>query len=233
MKNITRHTNSYITKNFPPQVIVWGGTGGCRQIRPMLEYYGSKVVSIFDDTPGRISPFPDVPIYQGWEGFEQWLKSNTNKETGFVITIGNPYGYIRLKLHEQLKKAGLIPLTVAHPSATIADNAVIEEGTTILAGAAVDVEVKIGKQCIISLNAVISHEDKISDGVEVGPGAVVCGQVTIGSNVWVASGAIILPRISIGNDTLVGAGAVVTGDVPSKVTVFGVPARILRKKEEQ
>jgi len=51
----------------PLKVILWGGTGQAKLNRPIIEYWGSKVVAIFDDTVGLESPFPDIRIYYGYE----------------------------------------------------------------------------------------------------------------------------------------------------------------------
>lgn len=52
--------------------------------------------------------------------------------------------------------------------------------------------------------------------------------VRIGDNVWVGSGATILKGVSIGDHSIVAPGSVVTKDVPARVVVGGVPARIIR-----
>jgi acetyltransferase-like isoleucine patch superfamily enzyme len=54
------------------------------------------------------------------------------------------------------------------------------------------------------------------------------GEIAIGSNVWIASSAVIAQGVSVGDGSIVAAGAVVVSDVPEKVLVAGVPARIIR-----
>lgn len=64
-----------------------------------------------------------------------------------------------------------------------------------------------------------ARQDAIPDGgrdVEIGRGA------------WVASRATVLGPCRIGEDAVVCAGAVVTGDVPDRAIVAGVPARVVR-----
>lgn len=217
--------------DLPPKVILWGGTGQAKVTRPIIEYYGARVVAVFDDTPNLSAPFPDVDIHRGWEGFQTWIKGQDRKEIGFCIAIGNPHGRVRLSFHDRLVAEGLQPVTIAHPTAWIADNAIIGLGTQILAGAIVEAEVRIGRQCIINTKAAVDHESILEDGAELAPGATLCGLVHVGVNGWVCAGATVLPRKKIGADAIVGAGAVVNRDVPDGVTVVGVPAKPLKQKE--
>ena len=214
----------------PPRVILWGGTGQAKVVRPIVEYYGSKVVAVFDDTPNLPSPFPDVELYRGREGFRKWIDTEQRDEIGFSITIGNPHGRVRLELHDLLIAEGLLPISIAHPTAWIADSAVIGAGAQIMAGAIIGVEASLGRQCIVNTKASVDHDDVLEDGVEIAPGATLCGLVHAGVNAWVCAGATVLPRIRIGTDARVGAGAVVTRDVPDGVIVVGVPARLLTKE---
>ncbi|MDZ7646829.1 MAG: acetyltransferase [Cytophagales bacterium] len=214
----------------PDAVILWGGTGQAKVNRSIIEYYGSKVVAVFDDTPNLISPFQDVEIYCGWNAFLDWINSRLDRsEIGFSIAIGNPHGRVRLKLQEKLIHQGLNPISVIHPTATIAKNATIGRGVQIMAGAIIQPEVKIGDQCIINTNASVDHEDILEDGVEIGPGATLCGNVHIEVNGWIAAGAVILPRLKIGHDSIVGAGSLITKDVLSGLVVYGSPAKEIRK----
>uniref|UniRef100_A0A7V3J935 Acetyltransferase n=1 Tax=candidate division CPR3 bacterium TaxID=2268181 RepID=A0A7V3J935_UNCC3 len=211
--------------DLPPKIILWGGTGQAKVVRPIIEYYGSKVVAIFDDTIGLISPFKDINIYYGWDGFINWIKDKDRKEIGFCVAIGNPHGRVRLKFHDQLVNEGLQPVTIAHPMASIAENAEIGEGTQIMAGAIIQPEAQIGRYCIINTGASVDHEDILEDGVEIAPGATLCGNVHVGINAWICAGAVVLPRLKIGADAIVGAGAVVIRDVPDSAVVVGVPAK--------
>lgn len=55
--------------------------------------------------------------------------------------------------------------------------------------------------------------------------------VKIGNDVWIGGNCTILPGVVIGNNVIVAAGAVVTKDVPDNCIVGGVPAKIIKRLE--
>lgn len=210
-------------------VLFWGGTGQAKVLRPIIERSGHLLVVVIDDTPDLPRPFQDVDLRQGEVGFREWLEGRPGDRLGFAITIGNPHGAVRLRLHDHLVSAGLVPVSAVHETAIIAEDCIIGEGIQVMAGAIIQPLVKIGRQCIINTKASIDHECVLGDGVEIAPGATLCGDVQVGDHAWIGAGATVLPRISIGKDAVVGAGAVVTRDVRPGETVIGVPARPQRK----
>jgi acetyltransferase-like isoleucine patch superfamily enzyme len=56
--------------------------------------------------------------------------------------------------------------------------------------------------------------------------------VTVGAGSWIGTGAVILPGATIGRNVVVAAGSVVRGDVPDHCVVAGVPARVVRRLDE-
>ena len=52
--------------------------------------------------------------------------------------------------------------------------------------------------------------------------------VRLGANVWVGRSATILPGVTIGDHAVIAAGSIVTGDVPARTLMAGVPARPVR-----
>lgn len=56
--------------------------------------------------------------------------------------------------------------------------------------------------------------------------------IHIGHHVWIGTGAIILQGVKIGDGSVIAAGAVVTHDIPPYEVWGGVPARFLKKREE-
>jgi serine O-acetyltransferase len=53
------------------------------------------------------------------------------------------------------------------------------------------------------------------------------GAVTLGGHVDVGAGAKLIGPLTVGDHVVIGANAVVTKDIPSNVTVAGIPAKII------
>ena len=66
----------------------------------------------------------------------------------------------------------------------------------------------------------------------INPGAHLAGNVTVGEGCYIGMGANIIQGISIGPWSIIGAGAVVVRDIPANVTAVGVPAKVIKTREE-
>lgn len=208
-------------------VILWGGTGQARVLREALASSDVRVVAVFDNQPIS-SPFPDVPIYLGQEGFHAWLKSRIGTgQAHACVAIGGYRGVDRLFLLEWLQQQGMPPLAVIHPRAFVAGDARIGDGAQILAMSAICSHVMLGRAVIVNTSASIDHDCVIGDGVHVGPGANLAGGVCVEDYAFIGAGAVVLPRLKIGRSAIVGAGAVVIRDVAADEVVVGNPAKAL------
>ena len=58
------------------------------------------------------------------------------------------------------------------------------------------------------------------------------GSCRIGEATFVAMGAVVLDHLTVGARSVIAAGAVVVRDVPDRVQVVGVPARIVKEDVE-
>jgi acetyltransferase-like isoleucine patch superfamily enzyme len=56
--------------------------------------------------------------------------------------------------------------------------------------------------------------------------------IAIGPDCWLGANVIVLPGVKVGEGSVVAAGAVVARDVPPFAVVAGVPARVLRFRDE-
>jgi sugar O-acyltransferase (sialic acid O-acetyltransferase NeuD family) len=209
----------------PKRVVMWGAADQGRVNAPILRALGCEIVALVDDTKGMTAPFAGVPLLTSWAGLEPWLGTQAPAELGFVIAIGNPYGHVRTRLHDQLVKRGLTPVSFADPSSLLCVSAQLGAGLQVMAQAIVHNDARISRQCIVNTKALVEHDCVLEEGVEIGPGATLCGRVHVGANSWIGAGAVVRPRIRIGRNVIVGAGAAVVSDIPDGAVAVGVPAR--------
>ena len=101
-----------------------------------------------------------------------------------------------------------------HPGATIASGVFIDHGAGLV----------IGETAIVEKGVMLYH------GVTLGGTGKDVGKrhPTVREGAVVSAHAQVIGPIEIGAKAKVGAGAVVVSDVPSDVTVVGVPAKIVR-----
>jgi serine O-acetyltransferase len=76
---------------------------------------------------------------------------------------------------------------------------------------------EIGENCWINQQVTIGYTNDID-------------RPTIGNNVTIHAGAKVIGKVTIGDNSKVGANSVVTRDVPPDVTVMGVPASIVWRR---
>jgi sugar O-acyltransferase (sialic acid O-acetyltransferase NeuD family) len=211
------------------EYVLWGATGQARVLRECMAHAGYRLVALFDGAPGLESPFADVKLYVGRDGFAAWRAESGARAFGFLAAIGGHRGADRLQIHDDLTAAGLSPLRARHPTAFVAASAKLGAGSQILAMAAVCVDAVLGRAVIVNTSASVDHECVLGDGVHVGPGARLLGCVTVERLAFVGAQAVVLPRLCIGEGAIIGAGAVVTRDVAPGQTVVGNPARVVRQ----
>ena len=94
--------------------------------------------------------------------------------------------------------------------------------------------VRIGEQCVIADRAMFIDFDHGVVEVErpIRQQGIYMRECVIGSNVWVGYGACFLRGVTVGDNSIVGTNSVVTRNVPANAVVGGVPAKVIRMREE-
>lgn len=207
-------------------LIIWGSSGHAKVLNELFNSTEYNIIVFVDNNPNAKSAIPSIPLVIGIQGLLNWLASNKKLEPLYgIVAIGGERGQDRLKIQNQLTDLGLTIINAIHHSSYIATDALIGEGSQILAGAVIASSVIIGCGVIVNTAASIDHECILKDGVHIGPGATLSGCIEVGNHSFIGAGAVVLPRIKIGENAIIGAGAVVTKNVGDNSTVVGNPAK--------
>jgi acetyltransferase-like isoleucine patch superfamily enzyme len=94
--------------------------------------------------------------------------------------------------------------------------------------------VRIGAECVIADRAMFIDFDHGVVDVEkpIREQGIYMRDVDVGSNCWIGYNACILRGVKVGDNCVIGANAVVTEDVPDNAVVAGVPAKVIRMRDE-
>jgi len=152
-----------------------------------------------------------------------WVEDAKNFDAAAVCAVGSP------KRLQFIGQAGVRFTTLVHPGARVSRTAMLGAGTIISAGAIIAAHAQLAAHVIVNRGALIGHHAQFGECATIGPGANMAGRTRLGAGVQVGMGAIVLDGISIGDGSIVGAGALVTKDVPAKVQVVGLPARVVKE----
>ena len=116
-----------------------------------------------------------------------------------------------------------------------------------VAGAAIDM-LKIGNNVYINSNSLLMARGGITidDDVLIAANVqllsnnhdeyerqiLTCKPIHIKKGAWIGAGASILPGVTIGKNAIVGAGAIVTKDIGDFEVAVGIPAKVVKKLDE-
>lgn len=98
---------------------------------------------------------------------------------------------------------------------------------------AVDGKIIIGDNCMLSYNVHIRTDMHSHDSIEL-PMIKQGGyakDVIIGNDVWIGFGAQVMPGVHIADGCIIGAGAVVTHNTEPYCIYGGVPAKLIRRRD--
>ena len=113
-----------------------------------------------------------------------------------------------------------------HPAAKIGNNFFMDHGIGIVIGETAEIGENVTIYQGVTLGGIMpSIESEAQRNQKRHP--------TIGNNVIIGSGAQILGAINVGDNARIGANSVVSKDVPSNVTVAGIPAREFSRSKKK
>ena len=127
------------------------------------------------------------------------------------------------------------------PGAIIRNGVTIEKSAVVMMGAVINIGAVIGEGTMIDMNAVLGARATVGKNCHIGAGTVLAGvvepasaqPVVIEDDVVIGANAVVLEGCRVGKGAVVAAGAVVISDVPAGAVVAGIPAKIIKQKDER
>ena len=176
----------------------------------------------------------DKIVFGDWKELGPILAENADKIEDMVIENDCRNSAIPL-LDLKDQKARIEPGAIIREQVEIGENAVIMMGAILNIGAVV------GKGTMIDMGAVLGGRATVGERCHIGAGAVLAGviepasaqPVIIEDDVLIGANAVVIEGVRVGKGSVVAAGSIVIQDVPAGVVVAGVPARVVKQKDEQ
>ncbi|MCO6449587.1 MAG: acetyltransferase [Caldilineales bacterium] len=213
-----------------PHIVIVGASGHGKVVADIVEQEGRyRVVGFVDTYKTADSDWYDLKILGSDLDLPQLV--GTWNLSGAIVAIGD--NWTRYQVTERIQS--LVPqlgfVSACHPSAQVGRGVTIGAGTVIMAGAVINSDTTIGEGCIINTKASLDHDCILGSFSSLAPGATCGGNVTIGALSAISQGANVIHGITIGSNTVIGASALVLRDIPDFSVAFGIPARVVRKRD--
>lgn len=126
------------------------------------------------------------------------------------------------------------------PGAVIREQVTIGENAVIMMGAIINIGAVIGEGTMIDMGVVMGGRATVGAHCHIGAGTVLAGviepasatPVIVEDNAFIGANAVVIEGVHIGKNAVVAAGSVVINDVPDGAVVAGVPAKIIKYKDQ-
>lgn len=213
-------------------IILYGSGGMARELSELIEDINIiepvwHIVGYLNDTI-TISGGEKVDGYSILGGGD--ILKNIGGTKNVVLAMSNPA--IKLRIYQKIKDYDIRFPILIHPTARIARNVKIGEGSVIGMDCIVSVNACLGRHVFLNMRTVIGHDAIIDDFSSCLVNCIVAGNVHVKEGCLLGSNCVVMEKKVIGNKAKIGMGAIVCFDVddqnvvmsrPSKSMYFGKP----------
>ena len=176
----------------------------------------------------------DCVVFGEWADIEPVLKASADVIQDYVVEADRRNSAVPL-LDVKPVNARI------EPGAIIRDRVEIGERAVIMMGAVINIGAVIGADTMIDMGAVLGGRATVGSRGHIGAGAVLAGvvepasatPVIVEDGVLIGANAVVIEGVHIGKNAVVAAGSVVISDVPDNAVVAGVPAKVIKMKDDK
>ena len=210
------------------RILVVGAGGFGREVlqwaRDAWPGDSGKIVGFLSDDSHVLDGHPGtLPILGSPDTFEP------QPTDGLVLAIG--IRGVRREVAEQLAARGARFLTLIHPTAIVADTAVIGPGSVICPYAVVSDAVRLGRCVLVNYHASLGHDAEAGDFAVLSPYATLGGRAKVEADVFLGLHASVGPGRCLGAGSVVSSNSVALVNTAKNCLVYGVPGRVASKLE--
>lgn len=211
------------------KIVLIGAGGHCKVIIDIIKSTNEyEIVGIIDREQNSDSIL-NVPIIGNDSKLKKIYDSGIHNAFICIGALNNIN--LRNVIHNNLELIGFKFPVLIHKNSIVSEFAYIESGTCVMAGAIINAGSYIGKNCIVNTGCIIEHDCKIGNNTHISPNVSIAGGTTVGDNTHVGIGSSIIQGIILGNNVTIGAGAVVINNIDDNGLAVGVPAKVIKFKE--
>lgn len=184
-----------------------------------LDFYGSDVTGI---------------LFCEYSEFENFYKINKAYISKYKVEVD--------RRNSAIPMADLTKYNCRiEPGAIVRDLVEIGDHCVIMMGAVLNIGAVIGERTMIDMNVVVGGRAMVGNNCHVGAGTVLAGvieppsadPVIIEDNVLIGANVVVLEGVKVGKGAVVAAGSIVVKNVEPYTVVAGVPAKMLKKVDDQ
>ncbi|MCD8327078.1 MAG: NeuD/PglB/VioB family sugar acetyltransferase [Lachnospiraceae bacterium] len=206
------------------------GAGGCgrevlqwaKDVNTALIREGKQprwnIKGFLDDNPRALDGKKcDICVLSSVDDYE------ISENDEFICSIGS--SVIRERVMDKMKERGAAFTGIVHPTAIVADSAVLGEAVIIYPFALISDNAVIGDGCIVNMYSSIAHDSKLGRYCTISAHCDVTGMCTLGEHVFMGTTSNLVPSSRVGNHVYICAGSTVMTRLRDGVKVLGCPAR--------
>lgn len=149
----------------------------------------------------------------------------------YFISIGD--NKKRFYWYHEITKRELEIINIIDKTSILSSNIIYGRGLFVGKLAVINSDVHIGENTIINTKALLEHGVRVGHHANISTNTTINGDVQIGNYCFIGSSSVVNGQLIIGNSSTIGSGSVVIKNVEENTIVAGVPAKMIRRKENE